>query len=978
MLALTIVGLLGFLALAIDIGMLAVAKTQAQNAADVASLTAARTLNGDSTITFNNAAATNNAQAVLSYNTILGTKVQTSQLTLTYGSFDYNQTSQTFSSNFPPLSTSAWTVVSATITASNLPGAFSRIFGWQFLPTVTATSIAAHRPRDVALVMDLSTSMRFGTCLGFDFYTQTRTTNNPDPLVPAFGHYSSTSAVMTGPTTTRTSAVDSYSISPSNTTVGNSVYSLTYINSFYQNAPYASTLIRAFDSYTSTDGGATWSPPTTQTPQLPPTTYATTPGGDGPLYSSGSTTTYAQNVNQVLGTTGSPGPINPLWCLDGYAGYVNGKPDTSGTGGNPVVWTQPDYGSTPFAGFTKGPGYYGKTFFIWPPDPRTNATLSGTTLTAYLNMIGVTNTTDQSTLAANWATWQALGPTAGLTALQAWLSGITTLGGPYTTTAGPWVPGSNSKAPVYYAVCRLFNRAYPAGGSTVGSSKVPNTAPGAGTSFSADWRMRFFGTSNNTTLFNSSGSLNPPGSSGMMSAVSTYNAILTWLTTTSDPFPQQMRSGRIMYYSQIPTSITGSWPSWGGTDQRFWVEFMDHVLGFRQTGAGSYTDLTGINSSRQMIGYGADFAWGTVSLTAPPAVPQYMNYNDNPARGLLRFWFSPILMVDMLQNCNITQTGVSGAFFMQPGNAYEAPCYTGKQGFVGAVNTMKSNHPNDWFTLLSYSWPRTSPTSQGRLNCVNAPLGLNYSYATSAILFPFSTINADGTPNNTEITPYDPDPATGQIPSANFAFAPRADGDTCFAMGLMLAYNQFALTPVTDSTLRGFVTNSPITFPTGMAGGMGRKGAQKVVIFETDGMANCGATANLVTNGTYTYYQIRYDMNKPSTSEYPSTNPAGINNSTILNQVYSLVQQMATTYSTSRNPFRLYALGFGPVFTGPDAPSALSTLQTMQFYAGTQSSASTPLPAYQVITGTDVQMAQNMTNAYTLILQAGVQIALIQ
>ena len=41
LLALTIVGLIGFLGLAIDLGMLAIAKTQAQNAADVAALTAA-------------------------------------------------------------------------------------------------------------------------------------------------------------------------------------------------------------------------------------------------------------------------------------------------------------------------------------------------------------------------------------------------------------------------------------------------------------------------------------------------------------------------------------------------------------------------------------------------------------------------------------------------------------------------------------------------------------------------------------------------------------------------------------------------------------------------------------------------------------------------------------------------------------------------------------------------------------------------
>jgi hypothetical protein len=97
-----------------------------------------------------------------------------------------------------------------------------------------------------------------------------------------------------------------------------------------------------------------------------------------------------------------------------------------------------------------------------------------------------------------------------------------------------------------------------------------------------------------------------------------------------------------------------------------------------------------------------------------------------------------------------------------------------------------------------------------------------------------------------------------------------------------------------------------------------------------------------------------------------------------LNQVYSLVQQMATTYGTTRNPFRLYAIGFGPVFQGSDATSALSTLQTMQYYAGTQGSASTALPANQIITGTDTQMSANMIAAFTTILENGVQIALIK
>src|SRR5271157_382338 len=165
--------------------------------------------------------------------------------------------------------------------------------------------------------MDLSGSMGFGSSLGFDMYAMTRTTNNPDTLIPTFGQYSSSNAVMIGPSTSRTSAYDSYTISPSNTTAPNPSYTRIYVNSYYQNAAYASTLIRAFDSYTSTDGGNTWSPPSSGTPVLPtPPSYASVPGGDVPLFLSGSTSTYAKTVQDVVGST-----RNPSWELDGYSNY---------------------------------------------------------------------------------------------------------------------------------------------------------------------------------------------------------------------------------------------------------------------------------------------------------------------------------------------------------------------------------------------------------------------------------------------------------------------------------------------------------------------------------------------------------------------------------------------------------------------------------------------------------------------------------
>src|SRR5262249_21382957 len=123
-----------------------------------------------------------------------------------------------------------------------------------------------------------------------------------------------------------------------------------------------------------------------------------------------------------------------------------------------------------------------------------------------------------------------------------------------------------------------------------------------------DWRVRFFCTHNNTMLFYSFRSLNTPGRYTIK-----HNHILRWIAQSANPFPTQLRAGRIKYYSAIPTAITGSWPSYGGTDQQFWVEFIDYVLGFRQTSSGVYQDISA------MAGYGSDFTWGTTSVSSQPS-----------------------------------------------------------------------------------------------------------------------------------------------------------------------------------------------------------------------------------------------------------------------------------------------------------------------------------------------------------------------
>src|SRR5262249_1913502 len=117
--------------------------------------------------------------------------------------------------------------------------------------------------------------------------------------------------------------------------------------------------------------------------QLPPTSYTTVPGGDVPLFVKNSTTNYATNVKDVLGSS----TRNAAWELDGYSNYTNGSLSNAAVG-------KSTYSNAPFNGYTQGPGYYGVTFFIWPPHPRTPPATStdSTQIKQFLTDFGYSST----------------------------------------------------------------------------------------------------------------------------------------------------------------------------------------------------------------------------------------------------------------------------------------------------------------------------------------------------------------------------------------------------------------------------------------------------------------------------------------------------------------------------------------------------------------------------------------------------------
>ncbi len=800
-LVLVVVGLIpliGFVALAVDLGMLTLAETQLRTTADAAALAGARALNGLTANNNNYSGVAPAAQNAITNTSILGSPLQSSQLTLNIGRYVYNTTAQQFQGQFPGPSTQNWNMVQATVTSS-VSGAmaFSKVLNFS-PPNYQAVATAAHRPRDICLILDFTGSMRFGSLLGLPYY-DARTTNNPDTVYPVFGPYSSSNAniLAAAPASPYLSANMSTTTSDGRPPI-------------------------VQDFYTNSSGSAAFT--------AAPASYGTTPAGDTPLKTSkNSGGSYAQTLTQVLGSSS----YDSNFESQGYKAYSM----TSG-----------------LKGYTQGPGYWGKTFRIWPPDP--------------------TN----------------------------------------------------------------------------------------------DWRSVYFtfsgGKADNSLLWDSNGNWRTPGSSTYSI---NYNAILNFIQNVGPAvFPSTLRSGRIVYYSQIPTTInTSAWPP-TDLNQRFWKDYIDYVLGVMQTGSSTYKLINGGSGTAPgYTGYGNDFTWGTVQITSNGNLSgnpkPYMNYSDNPQRPLLSFWFGPMTMIDFLGNYNLWYTGWvndCSRYCWWPGTCHETPLYECKLGIQAALSDIQNNHPNDMLSLIFFSTPLTSAsdTSASRFNRVRVGLSQNYSNMSDSLWYPPATVgNASAT-----VTPYD----------SNNLEVPRAMGGTCYAMGLMLAYNQFS----SNSSLQTYNTAQPA----GDAGGNGRIGAQKIIIFETDGAPNFTASASFVNNGAYqSYYAVRYNSANPSGSDYPSNvNQYNDNDSTVTSQINSLCTQLAAQYtsggySVGARPLLIHCLAFGPEGT---TSAAVATLNQMQQIGNVNDG----MPSYKLINGNQNTIVSDLQTAIRTILQSGVQVSLIQ
>jgi hypothetical protein len=198
---------------------------------------------------------------------------------------------------------------------------------------------------------------------------------------------------------------------------------------------------------------------------------------------------------------------------------------------------------------------------------------------------------------------------------------------------------------------------------------------------------------------------------------------------------------------------------------------------------------------------------------------------------------------------------------------------------------------------------------------------------------------------------------------------PAANGGTCYDLALMLAYNQFSAESSLLTADSGAVT--------GQAGGLGRQGAQKIVIFESDGMANTKcALPTFIDNGQYKrYYKVRAadSITLSSVSSWSSANMVSI--------CTKIGASLATGgYTAANRPAMVHCIGFGFLFetsyTGTDDTAALATFKAMQNAANVDDTTdgSTLFPAsevadYKIITGNATQRITKMKSAFAKILQ---------
>ena len=471
-----------------------------------------------------------------------------------------------------------------------------------------------------------------------------------------------------------------------------------------------------------------------------------------------------------------------------------------------------------------------------------------------------------------------------------------------------------------------------------------------------DWRKNFFFLANGSTPLNDNRHLwtaagawqAPPGQ-----YVINYRAILAWIKAAPVLFPPRLRGGNVLYYDAIPDDVpasaydhTRSNSAITDPSQRFWKEYIDFVLGVWRDPFGNVQ-----GPGNPACSYGPDFACGTaatVSITGPDQTyggVSTIGPRDNPLRPRHRLWFGPMTMVQFMSDTGLL-----------PGTAHDISLVAAKLGVSGALQDIENNHPNDQVALIMFNRPtfNSDPAGIGRFDLPRVSLGRDYAGMIDALWFPKSSTGGD-------VRPWSADDHSTPRAGADY------DANTATSYGLMLAYNQFSGNPVLQAS--------------GM-GGWGRKGARKMVILETDGMANVASNAGQISAGAYRSYY--------ATPPLGTASIAGGSAMTSALNVAARICALDTDnsglpgYAQTRKPVLIHCIAFGAIFeptaSGSERTAAVAFLQQLSTIGGTTFPASPTDPAdgYKWCIGTLPQRQDKLRQAFTRIMDDSVSISLVK
>lgn len=974
-----LVGLMGFVALAIDIGMMALARSQAQNAADIAALAGARTLDG-ADVNNNLGNAIIKARASATSNSILNSTITDSQIaSVEPGIYRYQSNARKFQPVFGEGRgpNEAWGVIQVTIN-SQQPTYFARVLGVNSL-NVGATATAVHRPRDVAIVLDFSGSMGYSS--QFNYSNNGTRSLNPDSRFPRFGPWSIydgagmvmdfsnpgsapgnlNSYVPPTPMQRVWAYQDSigYMYAPNNLTIDTPA-GPAIVSQFVQSDNATSAFVNpgAFPAFTNVNVSGASNPAYVVTPapdtfsnqnaagfvgdKFPLRSGATVSGTTAP-----SASQYAHTVWRYLNASGSPTNVSRtvMFELFGYDW------DFTANALKPA--------NERFQGFTMGPGYFGKTFYMWPPDPRTpNGNIGDANYVAgdwrrrfFLPRSGSGQDTGDNSMfwtpSGRWRT-QNTGTSANYIvnydAILAWIRN-----GPQTLP-----PSLRCGRVVYY-------------------DSIPTTIPIDQSSgrcannasddqrFWKDYIDFVIGAGRWTDSSSMYGANSANSNTGGGSTVY-YN------TTNSNLAPQ------ITSRTALLSAATARTISAATNASPIQVTSANHGLTTGErvtiTGAagnsaanGTWT-VTVVDATRFALNGSSGNGTYTVNSGNWKVIP-YMQYGDNPIHPRLQFWFGATSLLGYLE--------APGNWL--PGNCYEAQCWQLKAGIRAAVDDIKRNHPNDLASVIFFSGSNGYSTSR-------VEMGKEYARMQNCLFYPYSLLSSLSDPS-ASIRPFGrTSPSNGNpagLTDATDTEVPNAGTYTCPEMGLKVAFNEFS--------------NSTNTAPA--VTHKGRKTAAKMVILETDGMPNTICGGNLVGGTGNPHYVNIGGASYVSTVTTLNTPPKN-NARAVVRQIVALDTANPPGYSTTRNPARVHAIAFGDLFesysTSPMKDGCLRFLAAVQIDGKTS-----PTPAgswdndslnynsawlsyepYKVITGDYSTRIERIRQTLERIMQGGIQVALIQ